>query len=469
MARAFLDGRLERGPVVANRPSRPALVPRHHALPSATLGETLGVVARVLAPIVAEGPILRRPRIVGLAERLDLERGAIAYMQQLRRRRRGPLMFGPLRGRTWALVLSARHAQRVLHETPDPFATASAEKIAALAHFEPRAALISHGAERVERRALNEAVLETGRPVHAMADAFTTVVAEEVDQLLESTARTRELAWPAFSITWSRIVRRIVFGDAARDDAEATDLLARLRADANWAFLRPIQEPLRERFLARVHERLSAAPPGTLAAATRMHPSSGTAAAADQVPQWLFAFDAAGMATVRAAALLASHPLQAVKARREMREAGRGGGAHELRYVRACVLESLRLWPTTPLLLRQTVEETRWDDCVMPAQTGIVIFAPFFHRDEERLPFAHRFWPEVWLQDRPPEEVWTLLPFSDGPARCPGRQLVELIASTLLARLFDGRKIELSSHPRFGPHRPLPVTLGHHALRFTIA
>jgi cytochrome P450 len=468
MARVFIDQRFGRAPVTADPRSRASREARRPHLPSATPAEAFGVVARVLAPIVAEGPILRRPRMVGLAERLDLERRAIDYMQQLRRRRRGPLMFGPLRGRTWALVLSARHAQRVLQETPDPFAAASAEKIAALAHFEPRGALISQGAERAERRALNDAVLETGHAVHGMADAFTTIVADEVDELVESTGRTRELTWPSFSAAWYRIVRRIVFGDAARDDRDLTDRLERLRAHANWAFLRPIDASLREQFLDRIQERLEAAPPGTLAAATLAHGSSGTAAPVDQVAQWLFAFEGAGIGTLRAAALLASHPLQAVKARQEMRAAN-GDGAHELRYVRACVLEALRLWPTTPLIMRQTVEETVWDECVMPAQTGVVIVAPFFHRDDERLPFAHRFWPEVWLQDRPPEDVWTLLPFSEGPARCPGRPLVELLTSTLLARLFDGRKIALTSHPRFGPHRPLPVTLGHHALRFALA
>lgn len=42
----------------------------------------------------------------------------------------------------------------------------------------------------------------------------------------------------AFARAWWRIVRRVVFGDHARDD-EVTGLLDTLRPQANWAFLVP--------------------------------------------------------------------------------------------------------------------------------------------------------------------------------------------------------------------------------------
>src|SRR5690606_31988282 len=103
-------------------------------------------------------------------------------------------------------------------------------------------------------------------------------------------------------------------------------------------------------------------------------------------------------------------------------------------YLRACVLESLRLWPTTPLVLRDTVADTTWETGTLPAGTGMVIFAPFFHRDDERLPYAHRFAPEVWLgEDHAggaiPLGDWPLIPFSRGPAICPARNLVLLLGT----------------------------------------
>jgi cytochrome P450 len=195
-------------------------------------------------------------------------------------------------------------------------------------------------------------------------------------------------------------------------------------------------------------------------------PATPTTAPLDQVPQWLFAFDAAGIATFRALALLAAHPAQAERAREESRDRA-GMERYDLPYTRACVLESVRLWPTTPMVLRQSTEPTAWETGMMPAHTGIAISAPFFHRDDQRLPFAHRFSPELWLEDRS-EDAWPLIPFSGGPAICPGRNLVLLLASAMLAMLLEGPAMHLAPPLRLDARRPLPGTLNHFSLRFAI-
>ena len=67
------------------------------------------------------------------------------------------------------------------------------------------------------------------------------------------------------------------------------------------------------------------------------------------------------MATFRTLALLATHPTQTGQARTEL--AGKALSApHDLAYLRSCVQESVRLWPTTPAILRDTTTETTWDD-----------------------------------------------------------------------------------------------------------
>lgn len=119
-----------------------------------------------------------------------------------------------------------------------------------------------------------------------------------------------------------------------------------------------------------------------------------------QIPQWLFAFDAAGMASVRALALLATHPEQLAAAL----EDAQTPNAPLLRsYLRACVLESVRLWPTTPAILRDTnYIDTVWregdEQFTVAAGAGLLIAAPAFHRDEALLPFAHQFVPDIWTE-----------------------------------------------------------------------
>lgn len=147
-----------------------------------------------------------------------------------------------------------------------------------------------------------------------------------------------------------------------------------------------------------------------------------------QIPQWMFAFDAASWATFRAVSLLSADPETTQLAREELDQ------APDLPTLRAVVLESLRLWPTTPLILRETTEETQWRNGTLDKGTSILIFAPFFHRDDETLADAHRFAPELWLEDRN-ENDWPLVTFSGGPGMCPGRNVVLLTASMVLGEL----------------------------------
>jgi cytochrome P450 len=192
------------------------------------------------------------------------------------------------------------------------------------------------------------------------------------------------------------------------------------------------------------------------------------------VPQWLFAFDAAGMATFRALALLAVHPDQAARARAELRSHP-GIERQYLPFLRSTVLESLRLWPTTPAILRQSTRATQWEGGTMPEGTGILLFTPFFHRDDQRMDCADRFAPELWLKDDKVRDVqdrdWPLVPFSSGPVMCPARNLVLMLTSVMLGALIGGddgiHGLTPSQQGRLDPAR-LPGTLDNYSLRFVV-
>lgn len=400
---------------------------------------TAGVVADVVAPLLGRGVIARRPRVENVADRFDADRRAIRRLQAVRDEHGpGPVLLG-LPARDVAFVLDPGHVRRVLDGTPEPFAAATREKRASLAHFQPGGVLISHGEERAPRRRFNEQVLETGCPVHTLGDALGAKVREEIAEMLAQARRRGELDWPAFATAWWRVVRRVTLGDGARDDDGITDVLTKLRGDANWSFARPRRDRLRESFATRLRAHLQRAEPGSLA--ERVAAVDGPQPDR-QVPQWLFAFDAAGQATFRALALL-----REPTADRDL--------------LRAAALESVRLWPTTPAILRETTTPTRWPNGTLPAGAMVVVFAPFLHRDDRRLPFADRFAPEVWLDGQAGD--WPLVPFSAGPARCPGRELVLFCASEALATILGGASVAL---PRLA--EPLPATLSPYRLRFAV-
>lgn len=410
----------------------------------ASVGDTVRA-GWVLATVIAQGAVLRRPRMVRFLAWLDADRHAYRIMRRLRWKYRDGLIRLRIPGRSVVLVLSAAEVRSVLGGAPDPYTPASREKVAALRHFQPHGVLVSSGPGRAARRPLNETVLETGVPVHRHGTAFEAVIREEV----AAAALSGELTWDRFSAMWWRVVRRIVLGAGARDDVQLTRMLTTLRSDANWAYLRPRRDGLRRRFEERLGFHLRRAEPDSLAGVLAGTPAGPGSDPAGQVPHWLFAFDAAGIAAYRALALLATAP-------------DTSADTHmDLAHLQAAVLESVRLWPTTLVLLRESTVPVDG----APAGSAYVIVSSFFHRDPDLLDEPDLFTPDLWRSGQAADN-WALMPFSRGPAACPGRNLVLLTTGLLLAALRE--RHTLAPVRPLDPGASLPGTLEHTGLRFTV-
>ncbi|MFD9889356.1 cytochrome P450 [Amycolatopsis sp. NPDC059027] len=449
--------------VTPGEPGDPAIpIPDEQVRPVwASVGDTLRVAAEIAAPTVAIGVVKRRPAMMALAHRTHVDRPAIRLMRKLRHKYGA----GPLRlrvpGRSLSLVLDPAQVGGLLADAPVPFSPDTTEKNAALRHFQPHGVLISEGGRREERRELNEAVLEPGLPLHHLAGPWAKIIHEEGGRITEGMA---ELGADRFTRHWWTIVRRITLGGDTAVDREITALLDDLRLDANWAYARRQQESTRDRFLALVRHQVALDRPGSLAGelAKFAETSDAETDPAGQLPHWMFAFDAAGIVTLRALALLATHPAQRERALGEL-EGLDLTEPHQLPYLRSCVLESVRLWPTTPALLRESRSETAWG----PGGTSFLVYTPFFHRDDETLPYADDFAPDIWLDGRAQRNP-ALVPFSGGPGICPGRDVVLFTASTLLAVLLkEAEYTPEGTAAALVPGR-LPSTLDHFGIRLGI-
>ncbi|MET9340497.1 cytochrome P450 [Nonomuraea sp. NPDC003804] len=401
-------------------------------LPRASVLESARLGVGVLLPALAQGVALRRPLGVRLAALLDADRRGARLLERLRARHgEGPLLVRiPVRGPA-LIPLAAADVRRVLED--HAFTPANLEKRAALGHFQPHGVLITlDPGLRERRRRLNEQILEPGRPRHSLAGPFTAVIEEEVAALPSE----GELTWPVFTAAHGRIARRLVLGDGARGDERLTLLLNRLRADANWFYLRRRHRQARAAFQRRLDVHLRRAEPGSLAPLLMAAHADPDVHAEGQAPHWLFAFDAAGIAAYRALALVAAHP-----------------GTEDLR---AAVEESVRLWPTTLAVLRDTTEPIEWRGEILPEGTMVAIFSPYANRDPHAIDD-----PDAFVPGR---TGWTGIPFSAGFARCPGRDLVLFTAETVLAALLRTRRVR----PVTALPTPLPGTLDHFRLRFAV-
>lgn len=273
-------------------------------LPGSPAGTTLSGItaARLLTtltgPLVAGGVIARRKSVMPLLERRQTDADLVTTMTDLRERYGpGPLQLS-LPGRRIVLPLVPDDVARVLAESPSPFTPANREKKAALSPFQPHGVLISTGPVRGHRRAFNEGVLDTDLTLHHLAGSIAPTVRDE----MAGSARDGRITADDFIENWWRMVRRVVLGESARLDNSVTDDLWTLRKQGNWSYLQPNRRRTRDRFIGRLYDYCADADPLSLAGAVSATRAEPTVDPIGQIPHWLFAFDAAGMVTLRALA-----------------------------------------------------------------------------------------------------------------------------------------------------------------------
>jgi cytochrome P450 len=326
--------------------------------------------------------------------------------------------------------------------------------------FQPDALTISRGDIWRNRRAFNEAVLDYGRPVHEFAERFAAVAREEAAELFAAAAvEGGELRFDAWNDAFTRITRRIVLGDAAADDSELSAELAAMMSEANGM---PGETSKRyPAFVARLGRYVAAAEPASLVARFPDTQADAETKPVGQIPHWLFANgDTLAINAFRALAAIVSHPSQRAKVDAEL-------DGDELPYLDACLEDAMRLWPTTPMLSRETVAETDWRGATVPAGTQVVISNTYLHRDRERFEYADRFAPDRWLAGEARRE-WSFNHFSRGPQGCPGTGVTKFIGKAVLAKLLRDHRAELIS-PRLDPARPLPHMLDYFGIRFRLS
>ncbi|HLL85830.1 MAG TPA: cytochrome P450, partial [Thermoleophilaceae bacterium] len=136
-----------------------------------------------------------------------------------------------------------------------------------------------------------------------------------------------------------------------------------------------------------------------------------------------------------------------------------------LPYLEGCLSEAMRLWPTTPLLVRETTREVTLAGESLDEGTQVMIVNTFNHRDPETVDEADLFRPERW------EGGGRDLRFnhlSNGTQDCPGGPLVYLLGKAVLAHTLARYDVELVGPP-LDPGRPLPYMLDHFETRFKLA
>jgi cytochrome P450 len=420
----------------------------------ASVVEGVRFTAQVGVPNVVQGLFRRREAVVSVVGKLPAEHLAYRLVEGLARKY-GPDPFWVRVGTDETLLLThPEDIQAVLGGSPSPFAADPDAKRKGMAAFQPTALTISRGDVWANRRAFADAVLKPDSPAHPLARNFAALAVETADELL---AAGRPLRFDAINASFQRLTRRVVFGDAAADDESLTAQLGELMAAGNKMPGKPA--PGYDRFHANVAAYVAKPDPDALTGMIGAAPSDDETDVPGQLIHWLFAMgDTLPANLFRALALLATHPEALKRVRAEI-------GAKKLTtvatvtgstYLAGCILEAMRLWPTTALFGRVQAEDYRWKNGQKtPAGTPLLIHNLFNHRNRVRIPYADRFAPEEWSDGNAGDD-WSFNFFSHGPQGCPGAGLSIFLGQAFLGRLVTQAEPKLTSGPRLRPGQRLP-------------
>jgi cytochrome P450 len=420
----------------------------------ASLIEGVRFTAQVGVPNVVQGLFSKREAVVTVVGKLPAEQLAYRLVEGMARKY-GPDPFWVRVGTEDTLLLThPEDIETVLGGSPSPFAPDPDAKRKGMVAFQPTALSISRGDLWANRRAFAEAVLKPGSPAHPLARQFAELAVESADAFL---AAGEPLHFDDLNDEFQRLTRRVVFGEAADDDDDLTAELGTLLAAGNKMPGKPAVGY--DAFHSRIAAYVDAPDPDALTGMIARAPSDDETDVPGQLIHWLFAMgDTLPANLFRTLALLATHPAALERARAEI-------GTKKLTtvktvtgstYLAGCILEAMRLWPTTALFGRVQAEDFRWKNGQKtPAGTPLLIPNLFNHRNRHRIAYADRFAPEEWSEGTAGDD-WSFNFFSHGPQGCPGAGLAIFLGQAFLGRVITQSTPSLSQGPRLSPDKRLP-------------
>ncbi|XP_033171450.1 cytochrome P450 4d1 isoform X2 [Drosophila mauritiana] len=125
---------------------------------------------------------------------------------------------------------------------------------------------------------------------------------------------------------------------------------------------------------------------------------------------------------------------------------------NQLHYVDLCVKETLRLYPSVPLLGRKVLEDCEINGKLIPAGTNIGISPLYLGRREELFSEPNSFKPERFDVVTTAEKLnpYAYIPFSAGPRNCIGQKFAMLEIKAIVANVLRHYEVDFvgdSSEP----------------------
>ncbi|OTF77771.1 hypothetical protein BLA29_005845, partial [Euroglyphus maynei] len=119
----------------------------------------------------------------------------------------------------------------------------------------------------------------------------------------------------------------------------------------------------------------------------------------------------------------------------------------QMKYLEACIKESLRLFPSVPFISRYTHQDTEIEpNRIIPRGTSVVILLYKIQRDPKYFQQPERFIPDRFMEGSNDYSgrmnPFAFVPFSAGPRNCIGQKFALQEEKIMLATLLTRYRIE---------------------------
>lgn len=110
---------------------------------------------------------------------------------------------------------------------------------------------------------------------------------------------------------------------------------------------------------------------------------------------------------------------------------------NEMHYLDLVIKETLRLYPSVPMIGRKMIETTEINGKVFPAGANLIIMPFFLGRNAKYFPEPERFDPERFNVERSAEKSnpYQYIPFSAGPRNCIGQKFAVAELKSLVSKV----------------------------------
>lgn len=318
-------------------------------------------------------------------------------------------------GQKMHLVTSKKYIDEILNNSPHTF-TVGKLKESFFKPFMEHNVGVSTGCEWVKRRRINEKALGTSIE-HPYANIFNEYIKDVV-----FTNNIND-----FSVAARKIATKIVFG-VEGDSHPIFEFLA----IANSSDLKPHtskkDKKARESYFKYMEYHIKNPQKGSLLHTVS---ESNCIELSHQIPHWVFPIASSiAITSTRLLLLLSNHPKKFEKVINEINlvYTHNGDSIYKLKYLRKCILETLRINNNVVSMFRTLTCDYTFDKYSFKKGTQFAILTNPVLRSKKYFNEPNKFIPERWNLKLENDSI----SFSKGPQKCPGKDLAIFITSSFI-------------------------------------